>query len=248
MSVSPEDLQHLQHAKNLLENPGFVAKVTHIIGMPIEGALAYLPASVTRRIAGITQAALVKALDAAVFTIKDVPGEQPSNRWHKAGIAVSGGVGGFFGLAGLSVELPLSTSIMLRSIADIARSHEEHIDTDDAKQACLAVFALGGRASADDDSETGYYAVRAALAKSLTDGSILKLISAIAERFSLHVSEKAAAQSIPAIGAVGGALINLAFIDHFQDMASGHFIVRKLERKYGPETVQRLYQSLPRRG
>lgn len=248
MSIPDDDRQQLQLAKNLLENPGFVAKVTNVIGMPIEGALARLPKSLTSRIAGITQSALSKALDAAVFTIKDAPGEQPSNLWHKAGIAVSGGVGGFFGFTGLSVELPLSTSIMLRSIADIARSHGERVDTEDAKQACLAVFALGGRSAKDDDSETGYYAVRAALAKSLSDGSIIKLVATIAERFSVHVSEKAAAQAIPAIGAVGGALINLAFIDHFQDMARGHFIVRQLERRHGQAAVQALYQSLPRRG
>ncbi|MEF9674244.1 EcsC family protein [Pseudomonas sp. PCH446] len=247
MSFSEDDRNELQCAKNLLENPGFVAKLTNIIGMPIEVALARLPNSITKRIAGITQSALVKALDAAVFTMKDMPGE---------GLPISGtrphrrerGIGGFFGFAGLSVELPLSTSIMLRSIADIARSHEERIDTDEAKQACLAVFALGGRSAKDDDSETGYYTVRAALAKSLSDGSILKLIATIAERFSINVGEKAAAQAIPAIGAVGGALINLAFINHFQDMARGHFIVRKLERRYGQEAVQRLYQSLPARG
>ncbi|NWA24662.1 EcsC family protein [Pseudomonas gingeri] len=244
MSFSEEDRHELQCAKNLLENPGFVAKLTNIIGMPIEAALARLPNSVTSKITVITQSALMKALDAAVFTMKDVPGEKPSNLWHKAGIAVSGGVGGFFGFAGLSVELPLSTSIMLRSIADIARSHEERIDTDEAKQACLAVFALGGRSSKDDDSETGYYTVRAALAKSLSDGSILKLVATIAERFSVNVGEKAAAQAIPAIGAVGGALINLAFINHFQDMAHGHFIIRKLERRYGQKAVQQLYQSL----
>uniref|UniRef100_UPI002583BFFD EcsC family protein n=1 Tax=Pseudomonas sp. TaxID=306 RepID=UPI002583BFFD len=116
------------------------------------------------------------------------------------------------------------------------------------KQACLAVFALGGRAAADDDSETGYYAVRAALAKSLSDGSLVKLVAAIAQRFSVQVSEKAAAQAIPAIGAVGGALINLAFIDHFQAMARGHFIVRQLERRHGQAAVQQLYQALPRRG
>lgn len=42
---------------------------------------------------------------------------------------------------------------------------------------------------------------------------------------------KAAAQAVAAIGAVGGVAINTLFIDHFQDMAKGHFIVRKLERK-----------------
>jgi hypothetical protein len=59
------------------------------------------------------------------------------------------------------------------------------------------------------------------------------------------VSEKAAAQAVPAIGAVGGALINLVFIDHFQDMARGHFTVRRLERKYDPATVKAAYVALP---
>jgi len=51
--------------------------------------------------------------------------------------------------------------------------------------------------------------------------------------FSIQVSEKAAAQAVPAIGAAGGAIINPLFIDQFQDMTYGHFIIRRLERKYG---------------
>jgi hypothetical protein len=55
----------------------------------------------------------------------------------------------------------------------------------------------------------------------------------------------AAAQAVRAIGAVGGALINLVFIDHFQDMARGHFTVRRLERKYDGVTVKAAYVALP---
>jgi hypothetical protein len=58
------------------------------------------------------------------------------------------------------------------------------------------------------------------------------------------VSEKTAAQAIPAIGAAGGALINALFIDHFQDMARGHFIVRRLERKYGKEIIKAKYNII----
>jgi hypothetical protein len=58
------------------------------------------------------------------------------------------------------------------------------------------------------------------------------------------VSEKAAAQAIPAIGAAGGAIVNTLFIDHFQDMARGHFIVRRLERKYGEAIVEKTYRSV----
>ena len=52
-----------------------------------------------------------------------------------------------------------------------------------------------------------------------------------------------AAQAVPVIGAAGGALINTLFMDHFQDMAHGHFTVRRLERKYGEEVVKLAYEQ-----
>ena len=55
---------------------------------------------------------------------------------------------------------------------------------------------------------------------------------------AVEQGEKAAAQAIPAIGAAGGAIINTIFMDHFQDMARGHFIVRKLERKHGKKVIE----------
>jgi hypothetical protein len=125
--------------------------------------------------------------------------------------------------------------------------------------ACIEVFALGGPNMNDDASESGYFAVRAALAQSVTKAAeyiaekglaeesapaLVRLIVQIAERFSIQVSEKAAAQAVPAIGAAGGAIVNTLFIDHFQDMARGHFIVRRLERKYGKEIVEETYHSV----
>ena len=44
------------------------------------------------------------------------------------------------------------------------------------------------------------------------------------------MSEKLAAQAAPILGAIGGAAVNAAFADHFQTLARGHFIVRRLER------------------
>lgn len=260
---SEQDRKELQVAKNLLENPGVAAKVTNFIGTPIEKGLALLPDSWNKNIGEVTQAALLKASQAAIFTMKDIPGEESSNMWHKLGVAVSGGVGGFFGIAAISIELPISTSIMLRSIADVARSEGESITAMETKLACLEVFALGGNSKSDDGTESGYYAVRATLAQSIAAASefiatnrladegaplLLKFIATVAQRFGVQVTEKAAAQAIPAIGAAGGAIINTIFIDHFQDMARGHFIVRKLERKHGKELVELMYLELPKLG
>ena len=61
------------------------------------------------------------------------------------------------------------------------------------------------------------------------------------------MSEKVAAQSVPVIGAVGGALINTVFMDHFQNMARGHFTVRRLERSYGASEIEACYQEVQTR-
>jgi len=72
----------------------------------------------------------------------------------------------------------------------------------------------------------------------------VRLISQIAGRFGIAIGEKEALQAIPVIGAIGGATINLVFIDHFQDVAKGHFAVRRLERTYGSEVVRAEYAAI----
>jgi hypothetical protein len=49
---------------------------------------------------------------------------------------------------------------------------------------------------------------------------------------------------VPLIGAAGGMAVNLLFIRHFQNMARGHFIIRRLEKKYGTEAMKTLYRSV----
>ena len=168
-------------------------------------------------------------------------------------------MGGTFGLAALPVELPFSTVIMLRSIADIARSEGEDLSDPEAALSCVEVFALGGRAGSADVSESGCFAVQGVLAKTVTDGagsspsaassrkgrpSFLKFVTQIAARFGLVVPQKVAAQALPVVGALGGAAVNYAFTEHFQDIARGHFTVRRLERLYGKDRVRMEYDLI----
>jgi hypothetical protein len=174
-------------------------------------------------------------------------------------VAATGAAGGAFGLPALLVELPVSTTIMLRSIVDVARSQGERIRELETKLACLEVFALGGPSRRDDAAETGYFAVRTALATTVSEAAqyiakrglaqegapaLVRFIAQIASRFGVVVSEKAAAQAVPIIGAMGGAAVNLIFIKHFQDMARGHFIVRRLERVHGQDVVRAEYETM----
>jgi len=201
-----------------------------------------------------------EALSVAVVTMGRRGGpSKSSERLHKLLVGASGGIGGAFGLVALGVELPISTTIMLRSIADIARSEGHDPRAVDTRLACLEVFALGGRSPADDAAESSYWAVRAALAKAISEAAsylaekgileksapaVVRLISSIASRFGVIVSEQVAAKAIPIVGAAGGSIINVLFMNHFQDMARGHFIVKRLERKYGSEVVQETYNQL----
>jgi hypothetical protein len=72
----------------------------------------------------------------------------------------------------------------------------------------------------------------------------VRLVSQIATRFGVVVSEKLAAQAAPVIGAFGGAAVNLAFVEHFQTIARGHFTVRRLERAHGADVVRFEYERL----
>ena len=43
---------------------------------------------------------------------------------------------------------------------------------------------------------------------------------------------------------MGGAAVNLAFLQHFEQIAEGQFIVRRLERAYGSTMVRAEYERL----
>ena len=259
MGMAKDDINDLRYAKTLLENPSLAARVSDLLGIPIEKGFEHLPASWKDAVQRATEKSLEKALNFAIRTVNKRKRPASSNKTHKFLVLATGAGGGTFGLPALTIELPVTTTIMLRSIVDIARSEGEQVSLLETKVACLEVFALGGRSKNDDGTETGYFVVRATLARIISEATnyiadlgfaregapaVVKLIAALASRFGIIVSEKVAAQAIPLIGAAGGALINTIFIDHFQNMARGHFTVRRLERHYGQDLIRQEYNSL----
>jgi hypothetical protein len=73
---------------------------------------------------------------------------------------------------------------------------------------------------------------------------LVRFIAQVASRFGVVVTQKLAVQTLPVVGALGGAAVNYAFIDHFQDVARGHFTIRRLERAYGKESVRAQYERI----
>ena len=78
--------------------------------------------------------------------------------------------------------------------------------------------------------------------------ALVRFIAQVASRFGFVVTEKVAAQAVPIIGAVSGAIINYAFIAHFQGIARAHFTVRRLERVYCKDVVDAEYKRLAEDG
>lgn len=275
--LSEADRLALSRAVAVLEKPGLAARLSAAAGAPLDMIGRALPAPVTETVASATEGAMRTALRVALATLpdKDEPAGTAlerveteaggrlsrllgsSDARHKALAAVTGAVGGVLGLATLAVELPVSTTLMLRSIAEIARQEGEDLSDPESALACVQVFALGGRAGTETAlADSGYFAVRAALAKTMSEAAryaahrslldagappLVRLTAQIAARFGLVVSQKVAAQAVPVIGALGGAAVNAAFMDHFQSMGRAHFTVRRLERTYGKEAVRTAY-------
>src|SRR5205823_13425647 len=128
----------LRAAVDTLEHPGLAARLANLAGKPIDMLRQLLPAGASEAIAKASTKGLNSALTLAMRTMAREP-QAGSRLLHKALATASGAVGGSFGLAALPVEIPISTMIMLRSIADIARSEGENLSDPEAALSCLQV-------------------------------------------------------------------------------------------------------------
>jgi EcsC protein family len=259
--LSPRDLADLARAKEALETPGFAIRLADRLGRPVDALVKRLPDGARRMLSDGTRSALEAALDVALVTLaRGRHGGGAAADWlHRTAVVVTGAAGGAAGLAGLALELPISTTVMLRSIADHARAQGEDLSLVATRLECLAVFAYGSRSPADDAAESSYFALRAALGRAVaqaaeylgsgavaerTAPAIVQLLARVAERFGVNVVDKAVAQLVPVLGAAGGAAVNALFMDHYQTTARAHFAVRRLVREHGEETVRRAYGTV----
>jgi hypothetical protein len=253
IELPPEKQRELERAVEWLEQPRLAVRLANFAGRPLDKALKRFP-GVSGAVHATVRKAIFRCLSVAIES-QNGQAFTPSAWRAKMLTGLSGGIGGLFGAAALPVELPVTMTLMLRAIADIARENGEDLTLLEPRLACLQVFALGDRKS-DAGAAIGYYAVRTALTKltadvvsNLVERTVLdastpvvsRLVSDVVSRFGLVLSERTAAGAIPVLGAVGGATINVMFMDHFERLARGHFTVRRLEREHGRDLIQELY-------
>ncbi len=257
--LSSDDFAALRRAAEQLEAHSFAMTLAAKVGMPVEQLLRLLPARAQQGVGAAVNKALEQCLRAALAFGHSGTSTLASRRSHTVATALTGAVGGFFGLPGLAFELPLTTTVMLHSIAEIARANGEDLATPESALACLQVLALGPDGHTSGEAlESAYYATRAALAQVTRDAAsyvaqkgmakegapvLISFLAKIAARFGVEVSEKAAAQLVPIAGAAGGLALNILFTNYFQRLAEGHFTIRRLERKYGAQLVHQEYEA-----
>lgn len=276
--LSYEDQLALKRAMFELERTNLAVRLSTILGWRVSALGTILPANITE----VANRAAENAVRAGLnFALRSLAGKpvRDRRRLHNRVATLAGAAGGALGLASLPIELPFSTLIMLRAIADIGRTEGEDLSDHRTVLACLEVFAIGSRTEFPDATypvksstqsgefeegvriETGYFALRAILAKSVSEAAsyiagrralqesapvMARLVTQIGSHFGVAVSQKFVAQSVPLIGAACGAAINFAFADHFQTIARGHFTILRLERRYGARTIRMEYERIRR--
>lgn len=272
-TLSSEDESFVQAAYSYFEKPSFFVRASQAVGSPIEHTVNHLPDNIQNAISQACQKALNTALHVSLFTLEaeNKPGRigkaakfvPSSQKAHRIAATLTGAAGGFFGMPALPIELPITTVLMLRSVAKIAQESGADLEDRQTQLECLYVFSMGKSGLDDPVLDSNYYSARMVfttmvrdilevfatrgskeIAELLAQGSIpvlARLLSQIAARFQLLVADKVIAQSVPILGAIAGGSINFLFTEHFNTTAKFHFGLKKLEKKYGHEALQAAY-------
>ena len=214
-------------ARRYLAAGGLGMELMTIIGNSAEGLIDRLPGFVRARLDRVTQAALHRAFSAAVGSRRYV--RDRGDWFNRMASTISGAAGGVAGLPGAMVELPVTVTLLLRAMLDIAAEHGLDPESDEVRMECLRVFAAAGPMAEDDQTDLGLLAARL----SVTGQTVQGLISRVAPRLSVSLGQKMAAQAAPIFGAVAGASINYTFARYYQEVARVHFGVVRLAQETG---------------
>ncbi|WJS84002.1 EcsC family protein [Paracoccus sp. TOH] len=214
-------------ARRYLEAGGVAMELLTAIGGKAEGLIERLPQSVRGRMDRITLAALNRAFDAASRSrgmLRD-----RGDLFNRLLSTTSGAVGGLAGIGGAALELPVTVTLLLRAIMDIASEHGFDPASDAARHEALHIFASAGPLSDDDGTDLGLLTAR----MTITGHTVQALIGRVAPRLSASLAQKLAAQTVPVLGAFAGATINYHFTRYYQELARVHFGLLRLSQETG---------------
>jgi len=242
MPLDDSARQELAAALTRLERGrGVIVRLADLLGGAVNMAGRFglrrfgVDRSVQAKFSGVAQAALARAYDVAILGLDARRTADPDARavLTRAAVIASGAASGFTGLAGFLPDATFTTLSIMREIARIAASEGEDLSSEEARRACLEVFAFRSVADADE-SELGYFSARLIF----QGRPFTLLISEVAARYGIVLGEKFSLQAVPIAGAIAGMSLNAAFLDHYRNLARAHFTIRRLERRHGRDVVR----------
>lgn len=241
--IAPEDLALMRAAARILvAERGLAFRLGSFLGDQTEGLVnaagRFLLNSSAFSARKVVELSLARLYDAATrgmdtVSLAEEVAATAAGRRHKLISTMSGAATGFMGVPGMLLDIPLTTGLMLRSIAGIARSYGEDPETEEGRRACLEVFALSEHRDGPE-GQAGYWAARAALSNLAIDGFLRQ----VAATLGLNFSRKVFSRLVPVVGAAAGGALNYAFMDYYQQMARVHFTLRMVERRYDSAQVR----------
>ncbi|NVO57282.1 EcsC family protein [Rhodobacteraceae bacterium B1Z28] len=197
-------------------------KLLNRMGGSAESLLEQLPEPVRQGLTGATEQALWVAMHAAQGSRRAVPDQQP---WVNTALTTAlGAAGGLGGVSTALMELPATTTMLLRSIQGAAAREGFDPAEENVKFDCVRVLSAAGPLSHDDGADLGFFSVRL----TLTGPAMQRLIAAVAPRLSIVLGQKLAAQSVPVLGALAGGGTNYVYTRYYQQIARVHFGLRRL--------------------
>ena len=241
--VLPEQAKHLiaELAQRQARAGGILMQAINFVGGQVQDGLRLLPKSARSQFDAAVRSALLQSYEAAHKSRQGAGERFAGERINRAFATLSGALGGIGGLPTALLELPVATTVIFRAVQDIADAHGEDPTSPEARLECLRVFGAGGPGGLDDGVDTAFIGARL----SITGSAVQSLVSKIAPRFGIVISQKIASQAVPIIGAAAGAGTNYAFINYYSEMANVHFGLRKIARDHDPvQVVEAFHEAL----
>lgn len=221
-----EKIDDLVNRYKKAESP--LMKLADYAGTQIESVMSKLPDGLEAQIQTVISESLETAYNTSNYIgsskyTPDMPGY-----FHRAAATISGAIGGVAGLPGALIELPVTITTMFAAFQKIALEYEFDPNEEEIKAECIRVFSMGGPISLDEDKDLSFLTARIGL----QGEAVTQLITKVAHKLGMVVSQKLASQAIPIVGAVTGATINYTFMSYYEEMAHIRFSLRKLQQEY----------------
>ncbi|MFZ7094348.1 EcsC family protein [Primorskyibacter sp. 2E233] len=203
-------------------------QVLSVLNWPAESLLDRLPENSRSKLETAAVRGLEAAMSAASGTRSFVKDQKS---WvNTATTTAVGIVGGMGGLPTALAELPVTVTMLMRSVQAVAAEHGFDPDEEQTRKDALLVFAATGPLTqAGKSADLTFLSSRV----TLTGVNVYIGIGLIAPRLALVLGRKLAAQTIPVIGAATAAATNYSYSGYYQEMAQVVFGLRKLEEKTG---------------